>query len=251
MPVVKQHTANKLPIPILVYHQIAEAPPKGAPFRSLCVSPTRFSQQMGLLRRLGFRALSMGDLLPYLMGEQTGKVVGLTFDDGYLNNLQHALPVLNAHGFTGTCYSVSALSGKTNLWDRDIGIAQVPLMSKLDMREWVDAGQEIGAHTRHHVHLNAQTAEVARQEIVGCKAELEDILGKSVSHFCYPYGEYAPQHVAWVGEAGFATATTTTRGRCHAGSALLTLSRVPVMRSTHWFQMWLKVQTSYEDKKRG
>lgn len=244
-------TANQTPIPILVYHQIAEAPSKGAPFRSLCVSPARFKRQMNLLRRFGYRGLSMGDLQPYLSGQKVGKVVGLTFDDGYLNNLQHALPVLAAHGFTATCYTVSAMSGKTNFWDRDIGIAQVPLMTDAQMREWTSAGQEVGAHTRHHVHLNQQSAEVARDEIFGCKAELEGKLGLSVQHFCYPYGEYSAQHVDWVHEAGFNTATTTARGRCHAGADYLELPRVPVMRSTNWFQMWLKVQTAYEDKKRG
>lgn len=247
----RQVTANAAPIPILVYHQIAQAPPKGAPFRSLCVSPERFKQQMTLLRLLGYRGLSMSELQPYLSGQLTGKVVGLTFDDGYLNNLQHALPVLAANGFSATCYAVSNMAGMTNVWDKEVGIAQVPLMTSAQMQEWIKAGQEIGAHTRHHVHLPLQSAELARDEIFGCKAELEDMLGRAVQHFCYPYGEYAQEHVEWVQEAGFTSATTTARGRCHAGHDYLTLSRVPVMRSTHWFQMWLKLQTFYEDKKRG
>jgi len=79
--------------------------------------------------------------------------------------------------------------------------------------------------------------------------ELENKLGRAVQHFCYPYGEHSKQLTEWVREAGFTTATTTARGRCHVGSDFLTLSRVPVMRSTHWLQMWLKVQTSYEDRR--
>lgn len=244
-----QVTANLEPIPILVYHQIAEAPPKGAPFRSLCVSPARFRQQMSLLRLMGYRALSIGDLQPYLSGEQTGRVVGLTFDDGYLNNLEHAMPVLSELGFTGTCYVVSAVGGKTNVWDKDIGVAQVPLMNDAQMRAWISAGQEIGAHTRHHVHLIEKSVDVARDEISGCKAELECKLGHEVPHFCYPYGEYSPLHVDLVAAAGFVTATTTRRSRCHAGTELLAIPRVPVVRSTSWFQTWLKVKTTYEDKK--
>ena len=80
-------TLNAKPIPILVYHQIAEAPKKGAPFRGLYVSPTAFARQMALLKLLGYQGLSMTDLQPYLRGEKSGKVVGITFDDGYLNNL--------------------------------------------------------------------------------------------------------------------------------------------------------------------
>ena len=87
-------TSNQSPIPILTYHQIDIAPPKGAPFRSLYVSPAAFSRHMGLLKILGYQGLSLSALQPYLSGDRTGKVVGITLDDGYLNNLTHALPVL-------------------------------------------------------------------------------------------------------------------------------------------------------------
>ena len=57
------------------------------------------------------------DICSYLLGERAGKVFGLTFDDGYLNNLTHALPVLRRHDFSSTCYAVSQQLGKTNEWD--------------------------------------------------------------------------------------------------------------------------------------
>ena len=80
--------------PILMYHQIDASPPKGTPLRGLTVTPERFGRQMGLLRWMGYRGVSINELEPYLRGEKTGKVVGITFDDGYRNNLEHALPVL-------------------------------------------------------------------------------------------------------------------------------------------------------------
>ena len=100
---------------ILTYHQIAQAPPSPAGFRSLYVPPARFASQMRLLKILGYRGLSMPDLMPYLRGERQGKVVGITFDDGYCNNLEHALPVLQACGFTATCYVMSGLLGQSRL----------------------------------------------------------------------------------------------------------------------------------------
>jgi hypothetical protein len=60
--------ANLSPIPILMYHQIEQAPPKGAAFRSLYVSPKAFARQMALLSLLGYRGLSMSGLMPYLRG---------------------------------------------------------------------------------------------------------------------------------------------------------------------------------------
>jgi len=239
------------PIPILVYHQISEAPPKPAPFRSLCVAPASFSRQMALLKLLGYQGLSMSGLLPYLRGEKAGKVVGITFDDGYQNNLTHALPVLQRHGFSSTCYAVSNLLGKTNVWDEGIGVAQVPLMDANELRLWVAGGQEVGSHTQNHVRLLQSEPSVAMAEMTQDKAALEALLASPVRHFCYPYGEYGPQHVVMAHDAGFETVTTTRRGLSAAGSRLMELPRVPVVRSTSLPVFWLKVATRYEDRERA
>lgn len=232
-----------------MYHQIAEAPPKGTPYRSLCVSPQTFARQMGFLRMLGYQGLSMGALMPYLRGERTGKVFGITLDDGYLNNLTNALPVLQRYGFSSTCYVVSEMVGKSNEWDRQVGIPDSALMSDIELRAWVAGGQEIGSHTRHHVHLRSLDLPRAKEEIGLCRQELEKRTGLPVHHFCYPYGEYAPEHVDIALDAGYQTATTTRRGRCRAGESLLELSRIPVARTTTRLVLWAKVATSYEDKK--
>lgn len=242
-------TANLRPIPILTYHQIEDAPPKGAAFRSLYVSPQAFARQMAFLSFFGYRGLSMSALMPYLTGEQVGRVVGITFDDGYLNNLTNALPILNRHGFSSTCYAVSQQLGKTNAWDEDVGILQTSLMDSTQLRQWLKEGQEVGAHTRHHVHLTKTDHQRCIEEISLCKAELEDLTDTKVDHFCYPYGDFTVDHVDMVKSAGFSSATTTVRNRCRVGDDLFQLSRVPVVRSTTLLQFWMKVGTRYEDRR--
>lgn len=240
-------TQNRRPIPILVYHQIDEAPPKGSPFRSLYVAPGAFARQMFFLKLLGYTGLSMGDLLPYLNGDKEGKVVGITFDDGYQNNVTNALPVLKMHGFSSTCYAVSGLLGQTNIWDKHLGIAQVPLMTESHARQWVAGGQEIGSHTRQHLDLLSADDQACRADISRGKTDLEVVVGQSVDHFCFPYGRYESKHAGMAAEAGFRTATTTQRSRAHARTDLLQLPRVPVLRSTSLPVFWLKVATAYED----
>jgi peptidoglycan/xylan/chitin deacetylase (PgdA/CDA1 family) len=243
-------TANASPIPILVYHQIAEAPKKGAPFRGLYVSSAAFTRQMAFLNMLGYQGLSMTDLQPYLRGEKTGKVVGITFDDGYLNNIINALPALQKHGFTSTCYVVDGLLGKTNEWDAGIGIAQTPLMTAEQLLQWQAGGQEVGAHTQDHVDLLAVDEITAWKQIAKSRSTLQTLLGKPVSHFCYPYGKFDERHSTMVKQATYETATTTVRGRVHASTNLLTLPRVPVLRSTSLPVFWLKIATAYEDDKK-
>lgn len=192
----------------------------------------------------------MSALQPYLKGDKAGKVVGITFDDGYVNNLSHALPTLTKYGFSSTCYAVSALLGQTNAWDAGIGIGQTPLMNEVQLRQWVGGGQEVGSHTRLHTDLTASDKENSFFEIAGGKSELEAVLQKPVKHFCYPYGRYQPEHIDLVDDAGFVTATTTQRSRCHAQTDMLELPRVPVLRSTSLPVFWLKIATAYEDSRK-
>lgn len=238
------------PIPILTYHQVDTPPPAGTPYRSLVVSPGAFARQMGLLRLLGYQGLSMSALAPYLRGDKQGKVVGITLDDGYVNNLEHALPVLQKNGFSATCYIVSGQLGGSNVWDLDKGVPSKPLMDAAQLRAWMAGGQEIGAHTRHHVDLTALPDDAARKEIMACRTDLEPLLGVAVRQFCYPYGSYEARHARMVQEAGYDCATTTQRSRSQGSDGLYELPRVPVHQSTTLPLFWAKVATAYEDRRR-
>lgn len=235
-------------IPILMYHQIDAPPPKGTPLRGLVVSPQSFARQMQLLHWMGYRGLSMRDLEPYLQGNKVGKVVGITFDDGYQNNLVHALPTLKRYGFTATCYGVSGLFGGTNVWDAD-KVAAKPLMTLPEWRQWHEAGMDVGSHTRHHADLTALSDAEAQQEIQQSKLELENAIGCEVRHFCYPYGRYSDVHAQMAQASGYVTATTTHRGRAQSGDNLYRLKRIMVARATHAIQFILKTRTTYEDRR--
>ena len=235
-------------IPILMYHQIDQPPPRGTPLRGLVVAPASFAWQMRLLRSLGYQGLSMRDLEPYLAGQKQGKVVGLTFDDGYQNNLMHALPVLQRHRFTATCYGVSGMVGGSNVWDSD-KVQPKPLMTQAEWQAWLQAGMDVGSHTCTHARLTELDAASAREEIAASRQALQQLLGCEVRHFCYPYGRYDDTHAQMAREAGYASATTTQRGRVQVGDDVFKLKRIMVARATHPLQFLLKVLTRYEDKR--
>ena len=244
-------------IPILMYHQTAATPRKGSPLRGLVVSPQTFSRQMAALAAVGYRGLSMTDLQPFLSGEKQGRVVGITFDDGYENTLLHALPVLQRHGFSSTCYVVSGMVGQRNAWDAHHGIAQVPLMTSDQLQLWIDGGQEVGSHTVTHANLGQLAKPEQLREIQDSKVQLEHMLRQpqGVQHFCYPYGHLNDDAVACVRQAGYVTATTTARGRVAVESATgtiidkLLLPRVLVSRTTSWPQLLIKCMTHYERRR--
>jgi peptidoglycan/xylan/chitin deacetylase (PgdA/CDA1 family) len=236
-------------IPILMYHQIDVPPRRGTSLRGLIVAPQSFARQMFLLKTLGYQGLSMRELEPYLTGEKQGKVVGITFDDGYQNNLRNALPILKKNNFTATCYSVSSMIGGTNSWDQDKGIAEKPLMTRNEWREWRDAGMDIGSHTRTHANLTQLSASEAYEQISISKQELEQALDYEVRHFCYPYGQFTLEHSDMVKSSGYISATTTRRGRVSVGANPFTLHRIMVARATHLGLFAAKITTRYEDRR--
>ncbi|WP_322997374.1 polysaccharide deacetylase family protein [Castellaniella sp.] len=237
-------------IPILMYHQIDQPQPRGTPYRGLTVHPRDFRRQMFWLRRLGYRGLSMSQLMPYLTGEKRGKVFGITFDDGYQNVLDHAVPVLEDCGFHATNYFVVRQLGGSNVWDHAEGVPSAALMGTAGLRAWVDAGHEVGSHTLNHPVLPRLSPQLAINEIRDSRDALEQISGSPVTAFCYPYGKYTPALAEQVQAAGYLSATTTARGLARVPDHAYALPRVAVMRSTLLVRFLQKCLTPLEDRKR-
>lgn len=233
-----------------MYHQIGQPNPKGTPYRGLTVHPDKFRRQMAWLRRLGYRGLSMRDLLPYVRGEKQGKVVGITFDDGYRNVLDNALPVLTDLGFTATNYFVVRQLGGGNVWDYEEHVPHSDLMTVAELKSWVGAGQEAGSHTLNHARLTEVPEEQARREIQDSKDELEQIIGLPVDAFCYPYGNESMKLRSVVRAAGYTNATTTERGLVRPNEDLMGLPRILVSRSGHLLRFLQKCVTRLEDRRR-
>jgi peptidoglycan/xylan/chitin deacetylase (PgdA/CDA1 family) len=237
-------------IPILMYHQVGIPAPRGTPYRGLTVHPSDFRRQMVWLRRLGYRGLSMRDLMPHLRNGSAEKVVGITFDDGYRNVFRHAMPVLIELGFTATNYFVAHQLDGSNVWDAEQGIPPSPLMSVSEMRGWHEAGFEVGSHTLDHVHLPALSPELADYQIRQSRGKLEELLGAEVSAFCYPYGDESAAVREMVRRAGYANATTTERGLARQTDDAFGLPRVTVSRSTNIVRFLMKCTTRLEDRRR-
>lgn len=235
-------------IPILMYHNIAPAP-QGKRLSSLYTHPQVFARQMKLLSLLGYKGLSVKQLPPYLSGSKSGKVVGITFDDGYLDNLTNALPILKKHNFSATVYLVSGLIGKKNDWTRNQNVQESQLMDISQIKSWLSEGMSIGSHTHSHVHLGLIDSIKAQNEIRLSKEILENTFSTPVTDFCFPYGEYKQETLTLLKNSGFHTAVTTRRGRASQEDDLLCLPRVHMTKRTHTLLFLAKLLTSYEDAK--
>jgi peptidoglycan/xylan/chitin deacetylase (PgdA/CDA1 family) len=89
----------------------------------------------------------------------------------------------------------------------------------------------VAAHTLDHCDLKGMNEAGQRREIFGSKQELEAIIGKPVTHFAYPYGDFNDVTVRLVHEAGYTTATSTIQGSINNETTALTMRRLRIGNS--------------------
>ena len=197
-------------VPALVFHKLG-ALPGDVKLKSLYVEEGLFSWQMRNLKAGGFSSASLDDWRGFSSPDPARAV--LTFDDGSHTVLRHAMKALSVNRFTAIQFIVADAIGGVNHWDvRDRGEAADPLMSAAEIREWLAAGHQIGAHTLTHPSLTEIPAGRAKEEISASKKSLEDTFGVGVRHFCYPYGKWNRLVRDLVEEAGYETAVTLEFG---------------------------------------
>lgn len=194
---------------ILTYHHVGPCP-RGARIKGLYVSPRLFERQLSELTTEGYSSAPLTRICQN--DPTTPRRFFVTFDDGFLDVFDQALPILRARKACGIVFLVSDLLGKTNEWQQGAGDVTMPLMDDQQVREWLAGGQQIGSHTQTHPRLTQLAPAAAKEQIVASKKLLEDRFGVPIEHFCYPYGDWNQTVRDLVIEAGYQTACTTQTG---------------------------------------
>lgn len=233
-----------------MYHSIGSIK-KNEGLRSLHVPAWLFHTHMLILRLLGYKGLSINELLPYLSGEKEGKVVGITFDDGFENVYKNALPILSKFKFSSCCFLVSGNIGGSNFWDIEKGYLPQKMMSKTQVSTWINSGMEVGSHTVNHKKLTEiKSDNELIDEIIKSKTDLEKQFNCEVNNFCYPYGAFNSEISKVVENASYKSAVTVRRGIANSKSDLFSLPRIFITHRTYPLIFLFKLLTSYEEKRR-
>ena len=203
---------------VLMYHRVGEVDHDP---HSLAVSPWRFAQQMAWLKRRGLRGVAIGKLVDAIYSGREKGLVGITFDDGYGDLVDHVPGLLQHYGFSATVFVVTRRLGSVNDWDQNM---QWPLLDVDGLRRLADGGLEIASHGRTHASLAGMDPARLREETYGSRSDLDELIGGQVRGFAYPYGSVDAPARAAVRGAGYTYACAVFAPR--QDQSLLALPRI-------------------------
>ncbi len=170
---------------ILTYHSIDDS---GS---VVSVAPKTFAAQMKSLSENGYRGISMREAVAHFnkQGRWPQRCAALTFDDGFANFYEEAMPELARYGFSATVFVISGhMDGRNDWAEPPASLGWRDMLSWKQVRELAALGIEIGAHTRTHPDLRNLSDARLQEEVAGCCAEINDYIGQKVESFAYPFG---------------------------------------------------------------
>lgn len=208
------------PNPILMYHHIGTAPADAGKHYVLYVSRQEFAAQLDALIAMGYKTVTSAEYEKSLMAPASGqKVVWITFDDGFLNNYEVALPELQARGMVATFFVVV---------NRTLVSREADYMTPQMLLDLEQSGMEVASHTLSHPRLSQLKEVELMQELQQSRALLEAHLGKPQPAFCFPYGDHNRAVLAGVKQAGYALSLSTIRGNKNTEADRWRLKRIMV-----------------------
>ena len=217
---------------VLMYHMVREHI-NGAKFNKLRVEPKEFEKQVAWMKAEGFHFVTMQELQNN-WGKHPEKTVAITFDDGYLDNLENAYPILEKYQAKATIYVV------VDRHDRDWSTYKKAHHNSGELAREVKLNDEqvqflansslveIGSHTMTHANLNKLDDVECLTELTQSKQQLENLTAKSVTSFAYPFGIYSQRDVILVKQAGYSNAVTTEEGIDGLDPDFMQLQRIKI-----------------------
>ncbi len=215
-------------IPILMYHEVTSRPPVA--YRKYAITPRTFARQMRWLAFEGYHPISLQDLFDARTDQKRlpTRPVIVTFDDGYRDCVNNAVPILKEHGFTATFFIVAGLVGKTSRWLVKERGFELPLADWSSLRDLRSAGLELGSHGMTHARLTELSSAVCREELLESRQLMEDRLGHEVRHLAYPFGSFDHRVRALAEEVGYRSGCSVRIGLSSRNDDSLALARVPI-----------------------
>ena len=187
----------KKQVPILCYHQIRDwRTTDSRTSRDYIVPPAAFAAQMRMLADSGYHTVSPDEVMAYLNrgARLPSKPILLTFDDTDLDQYTTAYPEMKKYGFKGVFFIMTVSLGRPHDMSREM------------VRSLSDEGNTIGSHTWDHHNVKKYQGEDWTIQLDKPTRQLEQITGKQIRYFAYPFGLWNTAAIPELKKRGFTAA---------------------------------------------
>ncbi|MFV8374172.1 polysaccharide deacetylase family protein [Flavobacterium sp. LB1P71] len=185
---------SKKEVPILCYHNIKELSANaGEMTKTYTVSPTNFAQQMKALSDEGYHSILPDQLYEYLVHDAPlpANPIMITFDDTRGEQYSLGASEMEKYGFKGVFFVMTVSIDRPNY------------LTKKQIKNLSDAGNTVAAHTWDHHMVTKYAGEDWDTQLVKPKKKLEDIIGKPVTYFAYPFGLWNKEAIPEIKKSGY------------------------------------------------
>lgn len=229
-------------ITILMYHSVSASPDRYS------VSPDAFKRHMELLKA-NYAVVRLSDIRNHF--SSAGRKVIVTFDDAFCDFAEHARPILQRLSIPATVFVPTAHVGGSNRWDDKVSeVMQKGIMTEGDLRALSnDDMVEFGSHTADHPSMRGLTTAEMRRQAVESRRYLQELLGRPITMFSYPYGQrcdFSQRSEAVLVESGYELAVTTCWGTKNTAAELLRLRRISLDEEDDVRTVRAKIEGRYD-----
>ena len=206
-----------------MYHSISDS--SQDPYS---VSVAGFLEQIDWLAESGFSFVSLESIVSILKkGEHGGlrKKVVVTFDDGYRDFMDNALPILLRYGVPATVFLVTEMLGGSSSWTS----VHEPLMSEDEIGYIRSKGISVGSHTATHADLTVLDDEELSLQLCRSRSKMDE-LGETFYPLSYPWGKTSARVATAAEAAGYECAILSTRRSSLHSIDTYSLPRISIRR---------------------
>jgi peptidoglycan/xylan/chitin deacetylase (PgdA/CDA1 family) len=202
---------------VLMYHAIG-SPALGDRLGIFSLAPRLFEAQIDFLS--GFHREQVCALEAGVALSERSLQIAITFDDGYLDNLKVAAPILADKQLPFTVFVTSG----------HVRHGRKGFLNAASLRELASVpGAIIGAHGTSHIPLVDCDDDQLENELRSSRKYLEDIIGREVITMSYPHGSVNRRVRQAAADAGYRLATCSYADINRPGRDLLLLGRTEVL----------------------
>ena len=213
-------------VPILCYHQVRNwKPTDGKVGKDYIVEIQNFKDQVKMLSDSGYHSILPDQLYAYLNAgvPLPPKPIMFTFDDTDMDQFTIAAPTLKKYGYKAVYFIMTVTIGKKGKF--------VDYMTKEQIKQLSDEGNVIGSHTYDHKNFKKYQGKDWEEQLDKPTKKLEEITGKKMTEFAYPFGLWNAEGIPQLKKRGFRMAFSLADKR-DPNDPLFTIRRI--IASGYW-----------------